>query len=145
MPPSLHWIVSENSDALYHNVEHSMLVTLAGHDSLIGRAAATSDDGRPIMPILSWPALSTDIGYVRGIVPRGRRRSLRCRRLRVAPSALPRGASDAALAPLSCGSFQAVRSGSARLKRASRRGLGSLEAIEYTRVPYKAPSFRRRP
>src|SRR5712672_1661054 len=27
-----------NSDALYHNVEHSMLVTLAGHDILTGRA-----------------------------------------------------------------------------------------------------------
>jgi two-component system, NtrC family, sensor kinase len=27
-----------NSDALYHNVEHTMLVTLAGHDILIGRA-----------------------------------------------------------------------------------------------------------
>ena len=26
-----------NSDALYHNVEHTMLVTLAGHDILIGR------------------------------------------------------------------------------------------------------------
>jgi len=27
-----------NSDALYHNIEHSMLVTLAGHDIMIGRA-----------------------------------------------------------------------------------------------------------
>jgi len=27
-----------NRDALYHNVEHTMLVTLAGHDILIGRA-----------------------------------------------------------------------------------------------------------
>src|SRR6185437_13391790 len=27
-----------NSDALYHDVEHTMLVTLAGHDILIGRA-----------------------------------------------------------------------------------------------------------
>src|SRR5262245_63206032 len=27
-----------NSDALYHNVEHTMLVTLAGHDILRGRA-----------------------------------------------------------------------------------------------------------
>src|SRR5258708_40156572 len=27
-----------NSDALYHNVEHTMRVTLAGHDILIGRA-----------------------------------------------------------------------------------------------------------
>jgi hypothetical protein len=26
-----------NSDALYHNIEHSMLVTLVGHDILIGR------------------------------------------------------------------------------------------------------------
>src|SRR5437763_15076524 len=26
-----------NSDALYHNVEHTMLVTLAGHDILRGR------------------------------------------------------------------------------------------------------------
>src|SRR6187402_2797954 len=27
-----------NSDALYHNVEHTMLVTLAGHDIMKGRA-----------------------------------------------------------------------------------------------------------
>ena len=27
-----------NSDALYHNVEHTMLVTLAGHDIFKGRA-----------------------------------------------------------------------------------------------------------
>ena len=26
-----------NSDALYHNIEHSLLVTLAGHDILTGR------------------------------------------------------------------------------------------------------------
>src|SRR6187397_3672168 len=30
-----------NSDALYHNVEHTMLVTLAGHDILRGRALHT--------------------------------------------------------------------------------------------------------
>ena len=36
-----------NSDALYHNVEHSLLVTLAGHDILMGRAVlrpTTPDD-----------------------------------------------------------------------------------------------------
>jgi hypothetical protein len=27
-----------NSDAIYHNIEHSMLVTLVGHDILFGRA-----------------------------------------------------------------------------------------------------------
>ena len=31
-----------NSDALYHNVEHTMLVTLAGHDILRGRALHTT-------------------------------------------------------------------------------------------------------
>ena len=39
-----------NSDALYHHVEHSMLVTLAGHDILIGRALVrptTADDYGP--------------------------------------------------------------------------------------------------
>ena len=30
-----------NSDALYHNVEHTMLVTLAGHDIFVGRALLT--------------------------------------------------------------------------------------------------------
>ena len=36
-----------NSDALYHNIEHTMLVTLAGHDILMGRAMlrpTTPDD-----------------------------------------------------------------------------------------------------
>ncbi len=36
-----------NSDALYHNVEHTMLVTLAGHDIFKGRALLTElDPGR---------------------------------------------------------------------------------------------------
>ena len=36
-----------SSDALYHNVEHTLLVTLAGHDILRGRALhehMTADD-----------------------------------------------------------------------------------------------------
>src|SRR3979409_835790 len=86
-----------NSDALYHNVEHTMLVTLAGHDIFKGRAL--------LMP--STPAdyanfmvacLPHDIGYARGVVKghgdggyvvdgTGRKGSL------------PRGSSDAALAP----------------------------------------------
>src|SRR5271165_4724138 len=31
-----------NSDALYHDVEHTMLVTLAGHDIFAGRALLTA-------------------------------------------------------------------------------------------------------
>jgi len=31
-----------NSDALYHNVEHTMLITLVGHDIFKGRALLTA-------------------------------------------------------------------------------------------------------
>src|ERR1700722_9451104 len=56
-----------SSEALYHNVEHTMLVTLAGHDILNGRAMFS-----PMSPadyahfIVS--CLLHDIGYVRGIL-----------------------------------------------------------------------------
>ncbi len=57
-----------NSDALYHNVEHTMLVTIAGHDILRGRAL------RSDMPASDYAhmivaCLFHDIGYVRGILP----------------------------------------------------------------------------
>jgi len=56
-----------NSDALYHNVEHTMLVTLAGHDILRGRSLhnplAVEDYAHVIVACLSH-----DIGYVRGIL-----------------------------------------------------------------------------
>ena len=86
-----------NSDALYHNVEHTMLVTIAGHDILRGRALrsdmAASDYAHMIVACLFH-----DIGYVRGILPgddadgfvideEGHKVKL------------PRGASDAALTP----------------------------------------------
>src|SRR5262249_46375538 len=84
-----------NSDALYHNVEHTMLVTLAGHDIFKGRALLM-----PSTPIdyahFIIACLSHDLGYVRGLVKgdavdgyvvdaTGRKISL------------PRGSSDAAL------------------------------------------------
>src|SRR5437764_10765727 len=56
-----------NSDALYHNIEHTMLVTLAGHDILMGRAMlrqTTADDYANFI----LACLAHDIGYVRGIV-----------------------------------------------------------------------------
>ena len=55
-----------NSDALYHNVEHTMLVTLAGHDILRGRALhthMTADDYAHVI----IACLAHDIGYVRGL------------------------------------------------------------------------------
>jgi hypothetical protein len=86
-----------NSDALYHNVEHTMLVTLAGHDILRGRALHTHmppDDYAHLM----IACLTHDIGYVRGVLPGDADDGF------VVDSSgrkvkLPRGASDAALLP----------------------------------------------
>jgi hypothetical protein len=86
-----------NSDALYHNVEHTLLVTLVGHEIMRGRALLAptppSDYAHFIIACLMH-----DIGYVRGIlkddgdnglVVDGKGGKVR----------LPRGSSDAALAP----------------------------------------------
>ncbi len=86
-----------NSDALYHNVEHTMLVTMAGHDIMRGRALnahMTASDYAHVM----LACLSHDIGYVRGVVvgdgPEGFVTNARGDRVK-----LPRGSSDAALLP----------------------------------------------
>ena len=55
-----------NSDALYHNIEHTLLVTLAGHDIFRGRALhhqMTADDYAHVI----IACLTHDIGYVRGL------------------------------------------------------------------------------
>jgi hypothetical protein len=56
-----------NSDALYHNIEHTLLVTLVGHDILMARGferqTTASDYAHFILACLIH-----DIGYVRGIV-----------------------------------------------------------------------------
>jgi hypothetical protein len=124
-----------NSDALYHNVEHTMLVTLAGHDILMGRALLA-----PTTPTyysnFIVACLMHDIGYVRGIVKgdngdgyvideTGRKISL------------PRGSSDAALAP-----YHVDRSKLFVLDRIS--AVEELDAakiahaIGFTRFPYSS-------
>ena len=56
-----------NSDALYHNIEHSMLVTLAGHEIFRGRALQTHVNVEDYAHIII-ACLTHDIGYVRGIL-----------------------------------------------------------------------------
>src|SRR5271166_2168463 len=56
-----------NSDALYHNVEHTMLITLAGHDIFKGRALLTHSTPAEYSNLIV-ACLTHDIGYVRGIV-----------------------------------------------------------------------------
>src|SRR5215472_15569088 len=100
MVPSIARIALEcigNSDALYHNVEHTMLVTLAGHDIMRGRALHTHMPAEDYAHVII-ACLTHDIGYVRGLFkedddagfvidPTGKKVKL------------PRGSSDAALLP----------------------------------------------
>ena len=56
-----------NSDALYHNVEHTMLVTLVGYDILTGRRLLTETTASDYAHLII-ACLFHDIGYVRGIL-----------------------------------------------------------------------------
>jgi hypothetical protein len=126
-----------NSDALYHNVEHTMLITLAGHDIFKGRALLTAATPADYANFIV-ACLTHDIGYVRGIVKGDGNDGLVVdaagRRV-----ALPRGSSDAALAR-----YHVERSKLFVLDR-----LASVEeldgprianAIEHTRFPFSAPT-----
>src|SRR6266566_4097850 len=56
-----------NSDALYHNVEHTMLVTLAGRDILRGRALLAPTKATDYAHLIV-ACLLHDVGYVPGIL-----------------------------------------------------------------------------
>ena len=126
-----------NSDALYHNIEHSMLVTLAGHDILMGRQmlrATTAEDYANFI----LACLAHDIGYVRGIL-QGDDKEAYVADLSGRTVRLPRGSSDAALAP-----YHVDRSKlfvSERLDGTEEVDAGRIaRAIEYTRFPYASSS-----
>ncbi|TYC51243.1 metal-dependent phosphohydrolase [Rhodobacterales bacterium] len=138
--PSLACIAMEcigNSDALYHNIEHTMLVTLAGHDILRGRGLNTH-----IAPLdyahVIVACLTHDIGYVRGILPGDDADGFQINAAgdRVK---LPRGASDAALTP-----YHVDRSKLYIFERISGTGLLDpqriCDAIEGTRFPPTVPT-----
>jgi len=86
-----------NSDALYHNVEHTMLVTLVGYDILTGRRLLTETSASDYAHILV-ACLFHDIGYVRGIL-KGDGADGYIIDVSGNKAKLPRGASDAALMP----------------------------------------------
>ena len=122
-----------NSDALYHNVEHTMLVTLVGHEIFKGRALLM-----PVTPTdysnFIVACLTHDIGYIRGIVKgddaKGYVVDATGRKI-----SLPRGSSDAALAP-----YHVERSKLFVLDRvvasAELDPARIARAIEFTRFPY---------
>ena len=124
-----------NSDALYHNVEHTLLITLAGHDIFKGRALLTASTPTEYSDFIV-ACLTHDIGYVRGVVKgdgnggwvvdaTGRK------------VALPRGSSDAALAP-----YHVERSKLFVLDRLAVAeeldGALIAGAIEHTRFPFSS-------
>ena len=121
-----------NSDALYHNVEHTMLVTLVGYDIARGRALLM-----PTLPSdfahIIVACLFHDIGYVRGVL-QGDGADGYVINAKGDKIKLPRGSSDAALLPYHVDRskiFVMDRMGMSRLLDASRIAC----AIEYTRFP----------
>jgi hypothetical protein len=124
-----------NSDALYHDVEHTMLVTLAGHDIFKGRALlipATPTDYASFIVA----CLTHDIGYVRGVV-KGDEDDRYVVDASGRKVSLPRGSSDAALAP-----YHVERSKLFVLDRVAAieelDGERIARAIGFTRFPYSS-------
>ena len=120
------------SDALYHDAEHTAFVTLVGQDILRGQRLK-----REITPEdwlhFTLATLTHDIGYVRGVC-QGDRDGAYVINDRGEVVTLPRGASDASLAPYHIErSKMAVRErfGSHRFVDADR----VAAAIELTRFP----------
>ena len=121
-----------NSDALYHNVEHTMLVTLVGYDIMRGRALLTQTCASDFAHVIA-ACLFHDIGFVRGILagdsPEGYVIDDKGGKKK-----LERGASDAALMP-----YHVDRSKLYVLDRIANSKLVDAEriarAIEFTRFP----------
>ena len=85
------------SDALYHNLEHTMLVTMVGRDILRGRTLTERIEAADYDHLIV-ACLLHDIGYVRGVL-RGDTKTHFVIDEGGRTVTLPRGASDAALAP----------------------------------------------
>jgi hypothetical protein len=121
-----------NSDALYHTVEHTMLVTLVGYDIMKGRSllmpTAADDYAHVIVACLLH-----DIGYVRGILM-GDGESGYVIDGKGNKAKPPRGSSDAALTP-----YHVDRSKLFALDRLSNMEFIDADrvarAIEFTRFP----------
>ena len=87
-----------DSDALYHNAEHTVLVTLAGQDILIGKQIREGNVSPRDWLHCIISLLYHDIGYVRGVCQDDREGSYTTG-VGAQTILLPPGATDAALAP----------------------------------------------
>ncbi len=87
-----------NSDALYHNVEHTLMVTLVGQEILKGKHLREGSVSPHDWMHFVLSLLCHDIGYVRGVC-KGDRNGLCTTGIGDTTIALPPGSTDAALAP----------------------------------------------
>jgi hypothetical protein len=121
-----------NSDSLYHNVEHTMLVTLVGYDIMKGRSLLMPTSASDYAHLLV-ACLFHDIGYVRGILT-GDDEAGYVTDDKGGKVKLERGASDAALTP-----YHVDRSKLFAIDRLARMDLIDAarvtRAIEYPRFP----------
>jgi hypothetical protein len=120
------------SDALYHNLEHTLLVTMVGRDILRGRTLCERIEPKDYGHLII-ACLLHDIGYVRGVLCGDTETEFvvdKSGRM----VTLPRGASDAALSPYHVERsklFVFERLGNSPTIDAAR----VAEAIESTRFP----------
>ena len=118
-----------NSDALYHNVEHTMLVTLVGYDIMRGRRLLRDTTASDYAHVLI-ACLFHDIGYVRGILD-GDSEDGFVVDAKGGKARLPRGSSDAALMP-----YHVDRSKLFVMDRVKKLDAARIaDAIEATRFP----------
>jgi hypothetical protein len=121
-----------NSDALYHNVEHTLLVTLVGYDILRGRRLFTETNASDFAHFIV-ACLFHDIGYVRGIL-NGDNVDGYIVDAKGNKAELPRGSSDAALMPYRVDRSKLfVIDRFAKVKSLDATRIAS--AIEFTRFP----------
>jgi hypothetical protein len=124
------------SDALYHNVEHTFLVTLVGRDILHGRILTERIEPQDYSHLII-ACLLHDIGYVRGIL-KGDSNDRFVVDENGRTVALERGASDAALTPYHVDRskiFVMERLGPSPTLDAQR----VARAVEFTRFPTSRP------
>jgi len=128
-----------NSDALFHNVEHTMLVTLVAYDIMKGRSLV-----KPTSPSdyahLIFACLFHDIGFVRGILIGDSSKEGYVVGSGTNKVRLSRGSSDAALMPYRVERskmFVMHRLGKSKLIDAQK----VADIIEYTRFPVSEPDL----
>jgi hypothetical protein len=120
------------SDALYHNLEHTLLVTLVGRDILRGRMMTERVEPTDYDHLIV-ACLLHDIGYVRGVLKDDSETEFVVDQASTRIT-LPRGSSDAALAPYHVDRsklFVMERLGKSPTIDAGR----VVQAIEFTRFP----------